>query len=168
MRIATIGARDISLKTSNFLSEIGKMIVEHGNYIASGGANGSDSSFARGANLVDPTKVIIYLPWESYNKELIVKGNHVTWQIKLEWEEIAARHHPKWANLKDSVRKLMARNAGIISRADKVIAYPNINSPFGGGTSHSMRVAKEKGIPILDLTEKEHSLEEVGNWLKSS
>lgn len=166
-RIACIGSRDIPPKTEGLMEQIGEYIASRGWYIASGNALGSDAAYARGANRVDPSKVILYLPWRTYNEELIVRGNRYTFDIRPEWEDTAKEFHPAWNKLTQGVRKLMARNAGIISRADKVIAYLNHSKSSGGGTGHGWRISGSKGIPRLDLATKEYNLDEIIEWLES-
>ena len=125
VRIACIGSRDISLWTAAIMEKIGEVIVLSGGYIATGNALGSDAAFARGGNRVSPSHVILYLPWKTYNEELIVEKNLVTWQDNPEWEFIARAHHPVYDQLSKGAKQMMNRNAGILSRANACIAFLN-------------------------------------------
>lgn len=164
-RIACIGSREISGKTEKLMESIGEFIIQQGWYVSSGNAIGSDAAYARGANRIDPTHVILYLPKPNVNKELIVEGNRVSTKQPQEWVDVARNHHDRFDKLDPYVQKLMARNAGIVLRATKVIAYLNPNKPWGGGTGHGWRIAKTYNIPRLDLSEKEYTLQEVSEWL---
>lgn len=151
LRVACIGSREISEETSKLMEEIGKFIVEKGWYIASGNALGSDAAYVRGGNKVNPKNVILYLPWKKYNEELIVSGNRVTWESRPEWQKVAKQHHSGWDKLSQGGKSLMTRNAGILSRADKCIAFLNPNKTWGGGTAHGWNISKTMAIPRFPL-----------------
>lgn len=151
IRVACIGSRETTPEIEAVMEKIGRMIVRRGGYISSGNALGADAAYARGANEIDPTHVILYLPWSTYNDELIVEGNRVTWEEKPEWVVVAERHHPRFAYLKRGAKAMMIRNAGILSRANACIALLNPNKIGGGGTGHGWRIAGEMGIPRMDL-----------------
>jgi hypothetical protein len=51
----------------------------------------------------------------------------------------------------------MARNYGIIYKADKVIALLNHSKPGGGGTGQGVRIANFLNIPVLDLNGKSYN-----------
>jgi hypothetical protein len=152
MRIACIGSREITPELSGKLANIGRLIAQRGWFISSGNADGSDCSYARGANEIDPAKVIIYLPWKNYNPQYIVKGNLVTSDIKPEWIEPARRHHAIYDSLGQGVQKLMCRNIGILWKADACIAVLNHAKKGYGGTGQGWRYATELGIPKLDVS----------------
>lgn len=161
-RIACIGSRSLSDQDKGKLFDLGIFIVEKGWYIVTGGARGSDAAFAAGGNEVNPNHVLLYLPNEHYNKELIVPGNRVCVDIKPEWTEIARKHHPRYDYLSTFVKRLMDRNAGIIIKADKVLANFSKTSKTNG-TGHGFRIAETLGIPRLDISDK--SFEEVVKFL---
>ena len=140
-RIACIGSREISSELSGHLANIGRLIAQKGWFVSSGNADGSDCSFARGANAIDPTKVILYLPWRKYNDQNIVAGNRVTWEIKPEWVEPARRNHAIYDSLGQGVQKLMCRNIGILWKADACLAVLNHSKKGLGGTGQGWRYA---------------------------
>jgi len=158
MNIACIGSREISKETEFLMYRIGKYIVQKKSNILSGNADGSDCSYAKGGNSIDPTAVHLYLPWRSYNQEkkYEVKGNLIIVKDDPEWTEIAAEHHPAWAKLTQGTQKMMIRNAGIVTNSQKVIAYLNHKKQSGGGTGHGWRIAMALGIPALDISLKEN------------
>ena len=45
----------------------------------------------------------------------------------------------------------MARNYGIVHKADAVLAYLNHNKQGGGGTGHGWRIAEHLRIPRFDV-----------------
>lgn len=154
IRIACIGSREISKDQTVLFQEIGSWIVSKGWYISSGNADGSDYNFACGGNKINPSNVILYLPWASYNSNYIRPGNRVLTEPKEEWFELTKAFHPGWNNLSQGVKRLMARNYGILHRADKVITLLNHNKSGGGGTGQGWRIAEHLKIPRLDLNNK--------------
>lgn len=165
MRIAAIGSRKITPEQRELFVNIGKFIVSGGDYISSGNAEGSDEAFATGGSLIDPKRVIIYLPWANYNTYFLHKNNNILTSPKNEWFDLTAPFHPGWNNLTQGVKRLMARNYGIVYKADKVIAFLNHKKPGGGGTGQGWRIAESLNIPRLDLNNK--SFDEVAEFLES-
>jgi hypothetical protein len=151
-RVAGIGSREISQKEQELLFKLGAYIAKRNWTLSSGNANGSDEWFARGANTINPKRVMLYLPWDTYNKELIHSENRCSSDVCSAWVPVAEKCHPNWAALKSSVRSLMIRNVGIVSRANIVLALPSRKT---GGTRHGMSAAKEFGVPVVDLLEGE-------------
>jgi hypothetical protein len=129
------------------------------NYILrSGGADGADSAFEAGCDLARGSKEI-YLPWKGFNNnpsELYTQHPKAF--------EIAAKFHPSWDKLKDSVKKLMARNVHQVlgndlgSPVEFVVCWTP-NGLGGGGTGQALRLAKSLDIKIFDLGKKETILE---------
>lgn len=153
IRVACIGSREISPWAEGMMEKIGEILVLNGAYIATGNALGSDAAYARGANRIDPTHVIIYLPWKTYNKEFLVEGNRITWDENPEWEFVARAHHPVFDQLKKGARSMMIRNAGILSKANACIAFLNHAKEGGGGTGHGWRISNTMGIPRFDISQ---------------
>jgi len=155
-RIACIGSRSITQDQQQLFNLIGQYLASEDYYLSSGNADGADCEFAAGASMINPSCVLLYLPWSSYNKEYIVPGNKVLSNPKDEWFNIVAPFHPAWANLTQGARRLHARNYGIVYKADKVIALLNHNKPSGGGTGMGWKLAEYLKIPRLDLNEKSY------------
>ncbi len=152
-RIACVGSREISKEMAEFMCKLGEFIVSRGDYVSSGNCAGSDFSYAHGANKINPRNVILYLPWAKYNREFIVDGNRFTCNIKPEWEVLAEKFHPAWPKLSQGVKKLMARNIGIVYKADKLLAYLNHKKSGFGGTGQAWRYAEYLNLPRLDLSQ---------------
>ena len=118
------------------------------NYILrSGGADGADSAFERGAK----DKKISYLPWPNFNKS---KERYITVTSKA--MKMAGEFHPAWDYLSYGARKLHARNCyqilgeDLSTPADFVICW----TPGGkeiGGTAQAIRIAKSYNIKIFNL-----------------
>jgi hypothetical protein len=153
-KVACIGSRETPANILILMEKIGAYLVSNGYIVSSGNANGADQAFARGANRVNSALVHLYLPWPTYEYDKVLANNTVISSQKQEWFIEAAKHHPNWDNLKDSVRKLMARNIGIVEGSCMVICYLNHSKPGGGGTGQGVRYARACNIPVLDLSQE--------------
>lgn len=131
--------------------QAGAWLALNGHGVVSGNAEGSDQAFAGGANQINPGLVTLCLPWRKYNEEAIVSGNKLLVASTPYEEKLAEQAHPAWANLKQSVRRLMFRNATIINRTFCTIAYLNPNKKGGGGTGHGYRISQILGHEVLLL-----------------
>lgn len=162
-RVAGIGSREISHNEEQLLFRLGEYIAKRNWTLSSGNANGSDEWFARGVNSISPKRVMLYLPWESYNKERIHPENRWSAEHKDEWIPVAEKCHPNWQQLKSSVRSMMIRNVGIVSRANVVLALPSRKT---GGTRHGMAAAREFSAPVVGLLEGEQSFEQICDFFR--
>lgn len=165
IRVAAIGSREITEKQAELFKKIGAFIVGRGDLISTGNAIGSDCEFARGGNSVNPSHVIIYLPWASYNQEFLHPRNKVLFNPLPEWHELARPFHGGYDKLTQGGQKMMQRNFGILNRADKCLAFLNHNKPGFGGTGFGWKVAEKLKIPRPDLNNK--SFEEVVWFLEN-
>lgn len=145
---AGIGARITPPEIQDFMTAAAIQLSSHDMVLRSGGADGADLAFERGA---DPTKKEIYLPWGGFN------GN----RSKLVLEdprafEIAAQYHPKWLRLNQAVQKLMARNVyQLLGRnLDDPVRFVLCWTEGGkgmGGTGQALRIARDINIPVFDM-----------------
>jgi hypothetical protein len=169
MRVACIGSRDMDARQVSWCRQIGALITANGFELHSGNALGADQAFASGANQEHPELVYLHLPWASYEVGAVQDLNHVSvypfGNMKF-YVDIAAEVHPRWNFLKQAVRKLHARNSSILvpnqTNVDVCIAWPSAIKG-GGGTGQGMRIAKSRGIKLIDLRETEPS--QVVTWL---
>lgn len=145
---------------------IGYALSIMGKIINTGNALGCDQAYAAGANFFTPTKVQLFCPDERHYPQAWCLGNIIHANQIQEWRDIAREHHPKYDDLSVYVRKLMDRNVGIILSSDVVIALPNRNKSWGGGTGHGMKVAKTYGKPVIDISDEE-TLENLLSYLRS-
>jgi len=164
VNIACIGSTQLNPKQIQVCETIGRSIVNYGDKVSTGNAKGADQAYARGGNSVDPWFVRLCLPWRSYEREAIVHGNVVEDLQQLEsahyaeLEAEAKAHHGAWHKLSQGGQKLQIRNGLILDGCGLVIAWPNVNKSWGGGTGQGMKVAKSRGIEVVDLS-KNHSQE---------
>jgi hypothetical protein len=154
LRIACIGSRVITDEQRQLFFDVGAYIAKQGWLVSSGNADGADAAFAAGANSVKPESVIVYLPWKKYNPHNLHPQNQVLADPKKEWMDLAAPFHHCWDQLSYGAKKMMARNYGIVYRADKTLALLNYSRPGYGGTGHGWAVSGHLGIPRLDMNDK--------------
>lgn len=113
--------------------------------LITGNADGIDG-IARDA-WIDPTKVILVLPWDTYNKNKINQGNRViVYNGQPDWAQSVYKLHPSPNRLSQGAFKLHARNYGIIVDAAAVVAFPSyVNGNPSGGTMQGIRIARKLG-----------------------
>jgi len=143
-----IGSRDISEEVSILFKGLGKFFAK--NYILrSGGADGSDKAFEIGCDSKDGQKEI-YIPWKNFND-----SNSSLYNISEQAEEIAAKFHPYWNNLKQGAKKLHTRNVFQILGQDLktptsfILCYTK-GGKMVGGTAQALRIAEAYNIPIMN------------------
>ncbi|MXW20149.1 MAG: hypothetical protein F4Z95_05040 [Gammaproteobacteria bacterium] len=151
---AGIGARATPKPVLADMATIAAWLARNGWRLASGGARGADAAFAAGAPAVQRT---LYLPWAGYNGHAGTTDCRAPSPSELAaWMNVAAHFHPAWRRCSPAVRKLHARNAAILlgpgldGPVDAVVAW----TPEGGtvgGTGLALRIAAERGIPVLNL-----------------
>ena len=168
MKIACIGHRDINDVWQRFTANIGYTLVKRGHAIVSGNARGADSSFARGGNKFDPTKITLYCPGKKNNPQYIVEGNVIHVEVLPSWSSEACKYRKNYFTYTEYVQRLFDRNVGIIWNADAVIAIPNYLKIDGGGTGHALAVARAKSMPVLDISKydptDDKSIFTVADW----
>lgn len=153
---AGIGSRDIPKKHYNLLIDASLYLSRKGYILRSGGASGSDIACEIGVDYNNGEKEI-YIPWKGFNdnKSILFPENLENW---CKASKIAAEFHPNWNNLKDSVKKLHARNCYQILGKDLttpvkfVLCYCKVeNGEYKGGTSQALRIALYCKIPIINI-----------------
>ncbi len=114
----------------------------------SGGADGADDAFEKGASYKQ-----IFLPWDKFNGRRV---NGTSYIVPPYTEEYVFKYHPKPSKLSDAGKKLMSRNT-------YQILGPDLNTPVEfvlcwtkdglatGGTGQAIRIAKDRCIPIFNL-----------------
>ena len=150
-----IGSRNAPQWALAIARRIAFELVSYGYTLRSGAAEGMDSAFETGCDMVRGNKEI-YLPWAKFN-------NHPS-QLYVQDElavATAKRLHPKWESLSQGARKLHTRNVYQIVGHDWqtasrfVICY----TPWDkGGTLQALRLANEMGISICNLWDYDSSL----------
>lgn len=148
-RVAIIGSRELDDKSLERLTKIAEEFVRAGWEVSTGCADGADYAAMVGARNVDPTKLNIYLPWDTYNKEYHRDtDNTVVYDAKKhkDWTESVHDYHPASTGMKQGAFKLHARNYGIVHDCELVIANP-VKIGQRSGTDQGIRVAKGLSIP---------------------
>ena len=144
---AGIGSR---ATPESILADMTKMAGWH---LASGGADGADTAFARGAPAGERT---LYLPWPGYNGHGGPDCRTLSRSALSGCMEIAARLHPAWHRCSPAARKLHARNAAIRRSSeldrpvDAVVAFTR-DAAVTGGPGMGLRITAEHGIPVMNL-----------------
>ena len=151
-----IGSRSTPINIIKLMEQLGGYYARQGFTLRSGGAQGADSAFERGA-LEAGGPCNIYLPWAGFNNHRSSLN-----YISDEALHIAARNHPNWEACSGGARRLHARNVY------QILGY-NLNVPTafvvcwtpngagGGGTGQALRIAQVQAtpIPIFDLGKPE-------------
>jgi len=140
--IACVGSRSVpAVSDRDYLTSIGAFYVEQGFTLTTGNAPGADQLFALGGSTVDPTKVELYLPWQSFEHHAIIEGNKVfhAGQALEKHVELARDGSPGFDyGMRGTVKPLFIRNAMILYRfgekVDLVLAWPNFHQHGWGGT----------------------------------
>lgn len=150
MFYAGIGSRETPVEWCHVFTQIAKELSQrYGAVLRSGHADGADWAFEDGCNQVYGKKEI-YIPWKGFNhsgSDLIVEN--------IEAYKLAEKYTPYWSNLKDSVKKLFARNThqvlgwGLDSKSDFVVCWTKDGKEVGG-TRLALVLARANGIPIFN------------------
>ena len=138
---AGIGSRETPTDILIQMAEIAKYLDNRDYTLRSGGAQGADTAFSKGAG-------------NGFNKleQQIFTADSCT----NEAEYLASKFHPNWNACKPYVRRLMGRNAMIIlgrlldDKVDFVICWTK-DGKDSGGTGHALRIAQDRNINIYNL-----------------
>lgn len=154
MRISVIGTREPAVFQKKLAYGISEEILKKDWEISTGAADGIDSIGMRAAKDMEKAHLLyVYLPWGSYNKEFIPDGsNIIIYREHAEWKDSVYKYHPSPDNLTRGIFALHARNYGIISNSDAVIAFPGYKL---GGTGQGIRIAKGLGINVITISPKD-------------
>ena len=148
---AGIGSRETPPTILTEMALMAGNLHVNGWTLRTGGAKGADTAFAEA---VDPAHRIIYVPWEKF------QGWHSSIVLdafqKAEAMKLASDLHPGWGRCSRGARLLHARNVAIIlgENLDKHSSFVICWTPGGkpkGGTAMGIRIAKDVGIPVVNL-----------------
>lgn len=164
---AGIGSRQAPTKWEpdslyNDIYLVTSYMYKNGFVLRSGGAPGADTLFEKSLTVENVAqKSEIYLPWKGFNGNASERYN-----LTPEAFELAEKYHPAWYRLSDAGKKLMARNSYQVLGEDLKTPVELIIcwTPEGketGGTSQAMRIAKDYGIPIVNLYHKQQAFREI-------
>lgn len=113
-------------------------------------------AFEKGCDLGGGAKEI-YLPWRGFNG-----SDSPLFEMPLAAVETARKIHPGLNRRSGSVQKLRARNVcqilglSLSDPSHLVIAWTE-NAVPSGGSATVLRIAEERGIPVLNLAEPDYS-----------
>lgn len=147
--VAAIGSRETPDSILSLMEKTGAWLARKGYIVKSGNATGADQAWARGVNSVDPTSLVLSLPWPSYETQAIRKGNMLVLTYPEWMREKAKQLHPAWDRLGQGGEKLMIRNIDIIHGVRQTLCW--MNPVKQGGTGQGVRYSLELGIPVLNL-----------------
>ena len=156
---AGIGSRETPKEILHLMGRIAIRLEEEGYTLTSGGADGADDAFARHVQ-----NKMIFLPWNNFNGRTgIVKGS-CAWA-----RDTAMSIHPAWDRCSQGAQKLHTRNIyqihpnGNEDTVSFVVCYTK-NGAEIGGTATAIRLAKSKGVEVINLGSEDQLLR-MKKWL---
>jgi hypothetical protein len=164
---AGIGSRETPREVCLYMTAIAKKLASLGYTCNSGGADGADSAFERGA-VVNRQ---IFLPWDGFNRRTVAN------MIKLHGEgsylvpafnpDLVRKYHPKPDALSDAGWKFMSRNSYQVLGKDlntpvEFVLCWTKDGKASGGTGQALRIAKDRGIPIFNFY---HGYKDFANYM---
>jgi hypothetical protein len=142
-----IGSRETPKEVMVAMTSLAKQLQERKWILRSGGADGADLAFERGAG----SKKNIFIPWKGFNDSLSPFFN-----IPDKAFLVAAKIHPAWGRLKQGAQKLHARNIMQVTGRNlkvksKFIVCWTPKGQYKGGTTTAMRLAEMLDIKVFNL-----------------
>ena len=153
---AGIGSRETPKDVCMYMTAIAKRLASLGYACNSGGADGADSAFERGAVINRQ----IFLPWDGFNGKRIENMNkfHYTFNYLVPPfnRELVEKYHPKPSALSDAGWKFMSRNSYQVLGRDlntpvEFVLCWTKDGKASGGTGQALRIAKDHNIPIFNF-----------------
>ena len=157
---AGIGSRETPVEVQQKMTEIASRLSRINYVLYSGGAEGDDAAFEKGAE-----QKIIFLPWDNFNGRKINGVDYVQPPSNL---DLVKQYHPNYLALSGKARALMSRNSYQVLGPDlqnpvEFVLCWTKDGKMVGGTSQALRIAKSKNIPIFNLY---HGYEEFANYMQ--
>lgn len=164
MIYAGIGSRSTPQDALTVMEAAGAWLGQRGWTLRTGGADGADSAFLRGAVSVRG-KVELYLPWPDFGSESVdlltpevleVSGSVIVHEATIDALMLAAQVHPNWKALTVGGRKLHGRNChqvmgyDLATPATMVLCWTP-GASGRGGTSTAIQLARQNNVPVFDL-----------------
>lgn len=145
MIYAGIGSRETPANVLKLMTRVATRLAARGYTLRSGGCEGADVAFEQGA-----TSKEIFLPWKNYNGS---DSQH--YHITADALTLAASIHPAWERCSYGARKLHARNCQIIlgQNLDQPVDFVICWHQGTGGTMQGVRLAIQRGIPVINLAD---------------
>jgi len=165
---AGIGSRKTPAADLARMEAVGAILQRQGWTLRSGGAEGADSAFERGADRAaheDGTQVRkeIYIPWSGFQAAGRKRSEQEPGVVLAsalpkarDAMEMAKRYHPAWDRLSQGARGLQSRNGHQVlgrdldDRSGVVICWTE-GGAIKGGAGQALRIAQDLGVPVLNL-----------------
>ena len=161
MIITGIGSRQCPGPICELFTEIGKEVHDRGWWLRSGHCAGADYAFELGAT----DRCIIYLPWETFNKEQPILGKARMSPLREEVLDYVYRHDQYAGDhLSQGVKLIKSRNVyqvlgeDLKSPSDLVVCW-TVDGKHIGGTALAIRIARTNNIPVVNLGNPKTSLD---------
>jgi hypothetical protein len=164
---AGIGSRETPKDICLYMTAIAKRLAALGYTCNSGGADGADAAFERGAVINRQ----IFLPWDGFNKRYIdtltkLHGND-SYLVPSFNTDLVEKYHPKPSALSDEGWKFMSRNSYQVLGKDlktpvEFVLCWTRDGKARGGTGQALRIAKDHNIPIFNFY---HGYEEFSRYM---
>lgn len=143
-----IGSRETPPDLQKLMTAIAIALSNDNWILRSGGADGADDAFERGA-----TYKRIYLPWNGFNGRSVDNYSYVVPPYNA---EMVHDYHPDADFLSPAGIKLMSRNSYQIlgdnlDKPSEFVVCWTVNGRVKGGTAQAMRIAKDFNVPIYNL-----------------
>jgi hypothetical protein len=148
-----IGARATPPEVLSLMTRAAFALLKRGYVLRSGHAIGADSAFERGAG--DAAQIFLPVPgWRgsASSFHLGTLGPEIWGRAR----EIAAAHHPAFANLSRFVQDLHTRNVfqvlgpALDAPSEFVLCW-TADGEASGGTGQALRIAATHGVPVYNL-----------------
>lgn len=158
---AGIGSRETPMSVQEKMVEIASQLSRLDYCLLSGGAEGADDAFERGAEHKQ-----IFLPWNGFNGRQEDDHSYIVPPYQ---EEYTLKHHPKPHALSKTAKKFMSRNAyqvlglNLNDPVEFVLCWTK-DGKASGGTGQAIRIAKDYGIPVFNL---KNGFQEFSNYMQN-
>lgn len=180
-----VGSRNTPEDVQQLMEAVADKLAREGYILRSGGADGADLGFQRGANKpfqrgqdISTHPPIVYLPWKSFNLQIQknVLGQYVVVSehpLRDRARQMVSEVHPAWEKCSQGAKALHTRNA-------YQALGDNLNNPSSfcllwaeptlggeavkGGTNMAFQLCRNHGVPTYNLYFKEVR-ERLERWL---
>lgn len=149
MTVAVVGTRHPNEVQRERCREAVQAALGAGHRIVTGGAPGIDTIAVHATQVVGhPERVTLVLPWERFEGWQDLRLRRVVFDPEEHagWLHEARRLHPAPERVSRGAWLLLARDAGIATMADLVLAFPQGGDR--GGTAFTCRAARGLGKPV--------------------
>lgn len=161
-----VGSRKTPPEILDVMRKLGAYLAQRGIILRSGAADGADTAFEEGCDMVNRNLKQIFLPWNGFNNRTDREVGVITKidpKIEAQAIKIAQEIHPAWDALKQGAKKLHTRNIyqGLgpeISRPSNfLVGYAELdkNGMPKGGTRTAIQLAVKYNIRNYNLFKKE-------------